>query len=420
MDDLKFPNGFMWGTASAGYMTEGNLKNNDFYDAEMEDLKNPPEERKFAEPCGRAVDFWNRYEEDYELAKEMGVHVHRMSIEWARVFPEQDRPDEAAIERYGKMLDALRTRGIQTMLTLHHFVIPSWVAQAGGFLNRSFLMQHYRRYVELIVKKLGDRVDWWLPINEPSVVPLAGYMVGVNPPFRQNLSEFGKSFITMMDMHANSYRIIKDHFPDAPVGVAYAYSSYMPDRKDSLVDKLGAKFADWNLNKVFFKGIDTGRAVPPVGLWNRIEHLKGSLDFIGFNFYTKWYVRGLGPGEPKPDDRLSDRGYILYPEGMYEGLKYYGTKYDIPIIVTENGIDTTDESFRIQYVADHLRQILRAIDEGIDIRGYMYWSLTDNWEWTFGFKSRFGLIHVDYETYARTIKDGGRWFAELIRKNSLK
>ena len=419
MNSSQFPKDFLWGTASAGYMTEGNLKNNDWYDAETADLRNPPEKRIFAEPCGQAVDFWNRYEEDYELAKGMGVQVHRMSIEWARVFPERDRPDAGAIEHYKKIMDALRKRNIQVMLTLHHFVIPSWVAKVGGFLNREAFMQHYRRYVELMVKELGDRVDWWLPINEPSVVPLAGHLLAINPPFMQSLSAFGKAFITMMDMHASSYQIIKDRFPDAPVGVAYAYASYIPDRKNALTDKLAARFSDWNLNKVFFKGIDTGRAVPPVGFWNRIENLKDSLDFIGFNFYSKWYVRGLGPGTPKPDDVLSDRGYILYPEGMYEGLKYYGTKYDIPIIVTENGIDTTDESFRIRYVTDHLRQVLRAIEEGIDIRGYMYWSLTDNWEWTYGFKSRFGLIHIDYETQKRSLKESGRWYADVIRRNSL-
>jgi beta-glucosidase len=419
MSDATFPDGFMWGTASAGYMTEGNSKNSDWYDAEMEDLKNPPDKRVFAEPCGLAVDFWNRYEEDYELAKEIGVQVHRMSIEWARVFPEQDRPDEAAIERYGMMLDALRSRGIQTMLTLHHFVIPSWVAAFGGFLNRNTFMQHYRRYVELIVKRLGDKVDWWLPINEPSIVPLAGHLLAINPPFRQSFTDFGKSFITMMDMHASSYRIIKDHFPDAPVGVAYVYSAYKPDRENSRADKFGAWFSDWSLNKLFFKGIETGRAYPSIALWKKIEHLKGSLDFIGFNFYSKWYVRGLGQGEPRPDDKLSDRGYILYPEGMYEGLTYYGRKFDIPIIVTENGTDTTDESARIDYIDSHLRQILRAINDGIDIRGYMYWSLTDNWEWTYGFKSRFGLIHVDYETQERAIKEGGRWYADVIRNNAL-
>lgn len=419
MNNLKFPDGFMWGTASAGYMTEGNLKNNDWYDAEMEDLKKPPEKRKFAEPCGQAVDFWNRYEEDYELARQMGIQVHRMSVEWARVFPEQDTPDMEAVEHYEKMLNALRERNIQTMLTLHHFVIPSWVARAGGFLNREFLMRHYRRYVELIARELGKKVDWWLPINEPSIVPLAGHLLGMNPPFLQSFSAFNKSFTTMMDMHASSYDMIKRHFPDAQVGVAYAYSSYKPDRENSLADRLGAWFSDWNLNKIFFKGIEMGRVLPPVGLWKKIDYLKNSLDFIGFNFYTKWYVRGLGQGTPQPNDILSDRGYILYPEGMYEGLKYYGTKFDIPVIVTENGTDTTDESVRIQYIETHLRQVLRAIREGINIRGYMYWSLTDNWEWTYGFKSRFGLVHVDYETQKRAMKEGGRWFAEVIRRNSL-
>ena len=173
------------------------------------------------------------------------------------------------------------------------------------------------------------------------------------------------------------------------------------------------------MNKVFFKGIKTGRVVPPVAFWKKIEHLKGSLDFIGFNFYTKCYVRGMAPGQPKPGDVLSDRGYILYPEGMYEGLKYYGTHYDPPIIVTENGIDSTDEKFRVTFIDMHLRQVLRAIGEGTNIKGYMYWSLTDNWEWTFGYKSRFGLIHIDYKTQKRAIKEGGRWFADVIRKNSL-
>ena len=420
MGMIRFPEGFIWGTAASAYQTEGGNFNNDWYFMEKLDVRKPASERKFKEPCGVACDHWNRYEEDYDIAKELGVMIHRPSIEWSRVIPAEGKVDENAIAHYRKILESLKKKGIKVMLCLHHFTIPIWVMAYGGFENRPVFMKFFREYLDVIVSSVGDLVDYWLPINEPNVVPLGGYFAGQFPPYKKNPIAFIKVYRTFFDMHASSYRIIKKYFPDSPVGVAFAFMHFRPFNPDNRIDRIGARFADVTANLRFFEGVKTGKIGPPLGLWDEIQDLKGAMDFIGLNYYSSSYQKGLTNIPSKPGDMVTDMGWVIYPEGLYDCLEYLGNEVRLPVIVTENGIGTTDETQRIFYMDAHIRQVHRAIENGIPVKGYMCWSLTDNYEWDKGYFMRFGLVNIDFTTQKRTIKEGGKWYAELIARNGLE
>ena len=413
----RFPSGFWWGTASSAYQVEGNNRHSDWYWWEKKEMEKPPERRRIKEPCGRACDHWNRYEEDYDLARSIGVQVHRLSIEWSRIYPREGEVDRKALEHYRDMLEALHRRGVKVMLCLNHFTLPLWIASRGGYANGKDLLPAFAAYVETVVERLGDLVDFWLPINEPNVVPTAGYLGREMPPFRFSLPSFGRAFRTFMSMQGRAYRIIKNHFPEAPVGVAYSYFHLQPFRPRCVLDRLGTELARLTINRRFFEGIATGRIGLPLGLGERVADLEGTLDFVGINYYSTAYMKGLFPMQSKPGDRATDMGWIYYPQGLYEVIEDIAKLTPLPLIITENGVATTDEGFRIRYIKDHLREVHRAIAGGADIKGYIYWSLTDNFEWQHGYGKRFGLIHIDYTTLKRELKESGRWFARVISDN---
>lgn len=419
MNRYKFPDGFLWGTAASAYQTEGGNTNSDWYHAEMAEQSKPAGKRRIKEPCAIACDHWNRYEQDYDLAAEMGIQIHRLSIEWARVFPRPGSPDREVLEHYRSMIKALKKRGLKVMVCLHHFTIPQWMFESGGFESKDRLLDHFVEYLDITVKSVGDLVDYWLPINEPNVVPMAGYLSANFPPFKRSVPSFIRVFRTFFHMHARAYRLIKRYHPDTPVGVAFAFMHFQPFNPSKGFHRWSAAFANRAFNTAFFEGIKNGRVDFPLGFGARVPGLKGSLDFVGLNYYSSNYVKGLTHVASKPGDRVTDMDWIVYPEGLHEILRYLATTVDIPIIVTENGVATNDESFRIDYLNEHLKQVHRAIEAGIQVQGFMCWSLTDNFEWARGFDMRFGLIHVDYESQQRRIKQGGWWYAEVIRKNSL-
>jgi len=417
---IQFPGDFLWGSAASAYQTEGGNYNNDWYRMEQADRALPQSERRFSDPCGNAADHWNHYEADYDSAREMGIQVHRLSTEWSRIVPEEGCIDENALAHYRKMLEALKDRGISVMLCLHHFTIPLWVEAKGGFLKRKVFMKHFSFYVEAVIQALGDLVDYWLPINEPNVVPLGGYLAGLFPPYNESWYKFIKVYRTFFSMQGRSYRLIKKYHKDAPVGVAFAYMHFQPWRKSSFFDRFTARLADRVANGCFFDAVRTGRVGFPLGAGLPFPELKGAMDFVGINYYSTNYMKGMEALPAREGDQVTDMGWILYPRGLYDVLKMVGTATDLPVIVTENGVAATDEAFRIRYLQEHLIQVHRAMEEGINIKGYMVWSLTDNYEWDKGYAMRFGLVHVDFESQERCIKAGGRWYGELIRSGVME
>ena len=416
--NITFPDDFIWGTCSNGYMTEGGITADNWSPFIKTDQELPFDERRFAEPVGQACDYWNRYDEDHALAEKLGVQIHRMSVEWSRVEPEEGQFDKSTIKHYGEMLDNLHEHHVQTMLTLNHFIIPNWVELQGGYLNHTFFIEKYRRYVRKIVEALGDKVDYWLPINEPNVVP-SGYYIGFFPPFKSGLRYFIQAYRLMLDMHASSYHIIKEYHPKSPVGVAFNWAYMRPFREKNIWDRLGAWFNNRGSNEVFFDAVKQGRLTFPIGLGGKFQPMKNSLDFIGLNYYCCHFCKGFTVHDTRPGHPVTDRGRAIWPEGMYRALKHLDENFNLPIIITENGVATTDEDFRIKHMAAHLAQVHRAMQENVPVKGYMHWSLTDNWEWTWGFKMRFGLIHIDYDSQKRTIKKSGKWYADVINRSTV-
>lgn len=419
-ETYRFPPGFWWGTAASAYQVEGGNRHSDWFWWEKREMSREPGQRRIREPCGRACDHWNRYAEDYDLAGAIGVQVHRLSIEWSRIYPREGEVDREALEHYRDMLGALHRRGIKVMLCLNHFTLPLWIASRGGYANGNDLLPAFADYVETVAERLGDLVELWLPLNEPNVVPTAGYLGREMPPFRFSPLSFARAFRTLMAMQGRAYRIIKNHFPRAPVGVAYSYFHLQPLRPQNIADELGRKLAHLTINRRFFQGIASGRIGLPLGMGERMADLEGALDFVGINYYSTAYMKGLFPVQSKRGDRVTDMGWICYPRGLYEVIRDIAGQTSLPLIITENGVATTDEEFRIRYIREHLEEVHRATAEGIDIRGYMYWSLTDNYEWQHGYGKRFGLIQIDYATLKRKLKESGRWYARVIRENGFE
>ena len=416
----RFPEGFLWGTGASSFQTEGNITNNNWYFSTRDDLQHPAPQRRFTEPAGLATDFWNRYETDFDLASEIGVQMHRLSVEWSRVFPAPGRVDHGALSHYREILESLRKRGIKVVLTAQHFSIPDWVDRNGAFLNQEYIVRHFREYVRVVSSELGDLVDYWIPVNEPTEIVLGGYYVAAHPPFERSAAKAIRAFRTLISMHATAYHAIKEHWPEKPVGSANSWFHHTPYDPASAFDRRVAAYNMRAVNHSFFKAVTTGRLPFPAGLNTAVPEVKDTLDFVGLNYYSRIYARGLKTVWNKPGDRICDLGWHVYPQGLYEALAWLRDNVGLPVIITENGVATTDESFRIEYVSLHLRQLLKAIENGVPVKGYTHWSLTDNWEMTHGFESRFGLVHVDYETQEREIKDSGRWYAGVIQRNALE
>ena len=418
---LSFPDGFLWGTGASSFQTEGGLDNNDWYFWTRDDMHRPAPQRRFAEPAGRGTDFWNRYEEDLDLAAEIGVGFHRLSTEWARVVPRPGRPARDALAHYRRILEAMRARDIRVMLTMHHFSVPDWLAADGYFQDSARAVPHFAEYARLVVEELGDLVDFWVPVNEPSMVAWTGHYAGLQVPFQTSFPAAVRAFNTLARMHAVGYRAVKDARAAGPVGRAYSWFRHVPYDGGSAVDRAAAWVNGHVANESFFRGVRTGRLGPPYELPFRpaVPELEGTLDWVGVNYYSETYARGTEFVLSKPGEKINDLGAHLAPTGLYDALVWVHRTLGLPAMITENGAATVDERVRIAYVDAHLREVHRAIGAGVDVRGYTHWSLTDNWEMQHGYESRFGLVAVDPVTLDRTLKEGGRWYAGVVAQNGL-
>lgn len=390
---MKFPKSFLWGSATSAYQVEGGIENNDWAEAARQG-KIPP--------AGRACDHYNRYEEDFDIAKSLGQNAHRFSIEWARIEPEEGRFDERAIEHYRSVLRALHDRGLEPFVTLWHFNLPVWFARMGGFENKKAAF-YFERYCEYVMSKLaastkttasqgGIGVRFWITINEPIVYASQGYLRGGWPPFKKNIFRFIKVVDNLAVSHNVAYKKIKSIQPLAQIGIAKNQFNFEADRNP--INRLLAKFLIWFWNHRF------------------IGKISESQDFIGINhyFYKKFGGKNI--------HEKSDMGWDIYPKGIYNVLMEL-KRYHKPIYITENGIADATDTKRTKFIKDYLYWIYRAIHDGIDVRGYFYWSLLDNYELHHGFKYRFGLIEMDYETMERKIRPSAHEYKRICEANSL-
>ncbi|MCX6738006.1 MAG: glycoside hydrolase family 1 protein [Candidatus Parcubacteria bacterium] len=366
---LKFPEKFLWGSATSAYQVEGENK---FSDWEI----NPPKNSKG--PAGNACDHYNRFEQDFDLLKILNQNAYRFSIEWARVEPKEGKFNKAEIEHYRKVLESLKRRGIKTMVTLHHFTLPQWLSEKGGFSNKESI-QYFTRYAAKMFGEYKDLVDFWTTINEPMVFSWHG----VN---------------NLIKAHKKVYRLFTA-FGDGNISVGIIKNDTYFEPYKNLLDKLSVRFLNWWQNEYF------------------LNKIKNQTDFIGLNFYMRLRIRF--PFKVKNENKkVSDMGWELYPEGIYYLLKDL-QKYNKPIYITENGLADAQDKNRKWYIGEILKSVHNAIQEGVDIRGYFYWSLMDNFEWTDGYEPRFGLIEVDYKTLERKPRPSAYFYSETCKNNQL-
>ena len=412
---LQFPRSFLWGTATAAHQVEGGNSNNDWWKWEQ-----TPGHIADGTRSGLACDHYARFREDFDLLSSLRQNSHRFSIEWSRIEPSPGQIDRSAVAHYREVLECLRERGIEPLVTLHHFTNPLWLAERGGWEDDR-VVDSFSRFVQLMVREYGDLVRYWITINEPTVYAYMGYFTGLWPPGRCSMRSSFRVLRNMVRAHGRAYRILHEESPrsDVAVGVAHHLRIFDPYRPSLPLDRWLAGLTEYLFNRLVVMTLFDGRMRFPMGRGQVMPEAVDSTDFLGLNYYTRdtvgfqpRQVRTLFGGSFPVKGERSLPGWEIYPEGMYRLLKFLGA-LGKPVCITENGVAEEGDELRPGFLVRHLAQIHRAIQEGIPVLGYMHWSSMDNFEWADGQRLRFGLVHVDFATQKRTVKPSGWLYADI-------
>jgi beta-glucosidase len=425
---LAFPRGFLWGTASSSYQCEGGNTNNQWYRWEQQGRILSHER------CGDAANWWKIAEKDFELAEQMENNALRLSLEWSRIEPTEGRWDSAAIDRYRQMLLDLRRRRMVPLVTLHHFTEPLWFVDRGGFANEENI-RFFVRYVTYAVEALRDLCDFWATINEPNVYATQGYELGSFPPGEKNIQRTFQVLRNLLQAHVEAFYAIRGLQPEAKIGYCLHYRLFDPADPLSLLDRAVAGLQDTFFNWAVLQAAETGHfSFPMNALLAPIARAAGTRDYHGINYYTRDMVRFdptvpvelfgrrfVRPGAIRNDPGLDNTFGEIYAEGLYRVLKavYRRTRGNKPLYITENGFSDTLDDRRPRATLEHLAMIHRAIREGVPVRGYMHWSLVDNFEWNNGWQVRFGLIEMNPITQERIPRRSASMYGEICRANAI-
>jgi beta-glucosidase len=409
---MKFPRGFLWGTATAAHQVEGNNVYNDNW------LLEHVPGTIYVEPSGDACDHYHRYSEDIALLAELGFNMYRFSIEWARIEPEEGEFSRASLEHYRRMLATCHEHGLTPMVTFHHFTSPRWLIASGGWEGKD-TPDRFARYCEHATQYLGDLIGAACTLNEPNIALLLTKSGIVPPPDPQRPAPWqlaaanalgitpdqlvpfvfaasGQAVETILAAHRQAVEAIKAGPGDFPVGLTLALQDIQAGEGG---EKLAAQMR---------------RAINDVYL----ENLRDD-DFVGVQTYSRMRFGPTTPLPPEEGVELTQMRYEFWPEALEAAIRYAADMTGIPVIVTENGLATTDDTRRIEYIDRALRGVVNCLKDGLDVRGYTYWSAFDNFEWMQGYRPTFGLIAVDRKTQTRTVKPSARWLGAVARANGL-
>jgi len=389
-----------------------------------------------------ATDFYNRYRDDILLIKKLNIPNFRFSIAWPRIMPDGTKAslNQAGIDFYNRVIDFCLECGVEPWVTVYHWDLPHALEVQGGWTNREVL-NWFNDYVTICAQNFGDRVKYWMVMNEPSVFVGAGYFLGLHAPGRTGVKNFLPAVHHAVLCMAAGGRILRQLCPDAEIGTTFS-CSYIEPHSDKPKHIAAAKRVDAILNRLFFEPT-IGLGYPTeVKIFNEIKKymLPGDeqlmafdFDFIGLQNYTReivkasFFVPYVGARLVKPEKRnvsVTAMKWEVYPQAIYHIIKQFNAYPQIKkIIITENGAafpDTildgeVDDPLRLQYLQDHIAQVLKAKNEGCKVGGYFVWTLTDNFEWAEGYHPRFGIIHVDFDTQQRTIKSSGKWYGKFLK-----
>lgn len=437
-----FPEGFLWGAATSAYQIEG---------SPLADGAGPSIWHRFAHTPGRVVnddtgdvacDHYRRWREDVALMRELGLTAYRFSLSWSRIIPEGTGPvNRAGLDFYDRLVDALVESGIRPCVTLYHWDLPAALDDRGGWLNPD-VADWFADYARVAYEALDDRVPMWATVNEPWVVSDGGYLHGALAPGHANLYEAPIASHNLLRAHAaalEAYRADGDH----EIGIVVNIEPKVP-ATDRPEDVAATARADAYMNRQYLDPVFRGAypaEMPEIfgDAWPDppaadLERIRQPIDFLGVNYYTRGVTRAaperafLGAATvPQPRHVYTETGWEVHPPALADTLTWIRDRYgEVPLYLTENGAAFYDpptadgdspDPLRVTYLREHLRAARRAIDAGVDLRGYFAWSLLDNFEWALGYSKRFGIVHVDYETQRRVPKASARFYSEVIRTN---
>ena len=387
---LRFPDRFLWGTATSAHQIEGGNVNNDWWDWEH----NP--DSGCIESSGDACDSLHRWHDDIGIVADLGLGAYRFSLEWSRIEPAEGEFSVAALDHYRRMCAACHERGMSPVVTFHHFANPRWLAARGGW-EAPDAPERFARYVGRVAEHLGDLIGWACTINEPNVVAVLGYTIGIYPPGLKD--EIGRH-IAVNEALVRAHRLAVDALRSGPGSFPVGITLSMEELVAGEGGEMTRDAAEQILENTFLDGT-------------------AGDDFIGVQCYERNVLGPTGPIEPPPGTRLTQMGYQWWPQVVDYTVRRAAAYTGLPVLVTENGIAAEDDRERIEFVTSALEYLHGCIADGVDVRGYFVWSLLDNYEWHLGFGPKFGLCEVDRATFARTPKPSARWFGEVAQANAL-
>jgi beta-glucosidase len=437
LSTTPFPEGFLWGAATSAYQIEGAWNEDGKGESIWDRFAHTPGAIADGDSGDIACDHYHRYRDDVALMRDLGLQAYRFSVSWPRVLPGgRGTINRSGMDFYESLVDALLENGIEPFLTLHHWDLPQALQERGGWLSPD-TGKSFAEYASLMADRLGDRIRRWVTFNEPAVIVRNGYWIGDHAPGQRDRAQGLTARHQLMIAHGRAVEAMRSSAGDLQVGIVLNHDWIDPP-SDSDVDREAAESA-WREQAVFLDCLfgggyseeersRMGDLAPEVGA-SDLARIALPLDFLGMNYYSRRLVGGDGPVPPPAESERTAMGWEIYPAGLRKLLLRVQSDYDTPpMYVTENGAafqDVVDgdgevrDSRRIAYLQDHLDQLAVALQEGADVRGYFAWSLLDNFEWQHGRARRFGLIRVDYESQARTVKQSGRWYGRVIAENAV-
>ena len=382
---------------------------------------------------GKSCDQWNQYKEDIRLMKEdFNANAWRFSVAWDQIEPVEGQFNKKALDYYSELVDECLQAGITPMITFHHFVHPEWFEKLGGF-EKEENIKYFVRFCQVVFAKLSDRVRVWFTINEPSIYVFQGYLPlnCVFPPGKPSWKLGVKVLRNLMQAHTEVYLALKGmpHGIESQIGLVHQYLKFYSYTWYNPIEKMPGMLVNELLNDTILTFLKTGKfeASSPDGVWAREEYVAPAgpiSDFVGLNYYSRAVIKMLWGVPPKmigscyDGETMTSMPYAIYPAGMYNAIKIFA-ETGLPVWITENGMADTnnDEKLREQWNAEYLKAISLAIEDGYDVRAYLKWTLTDNFEWNMGYNAPFGAYSVDRATQKRTLKEGEKIYASIIKKS---
>ena len=445
MNTITFPEGFLWGAATSSYQIEG---------SPLADGAGPSNWHRYTHMPGMvlngdtgdvACDHYNRFREDILLMRELGLKAYRFSISWSRILPEgTGRVNQKGIDFYSRLVDGLLESGIEPFATLYHWDLPAALDDRGGWVNRD-IASWFAEYAEVMFQALDGRIRHWATLNEPWVVADAGYLYGVHAPGHRSRFEAPLVSHNLMRAHGAAvslYRSIGKHQIGLVVNLEPKYPA-----SEKAEDRNATRLADAYMNRQYLDPLFKGSYPEEMAemfedAWPEFpaedfDSIRQPIDFLGINYYTRGIMKADPASHVEKATRVKNDyathmtiGWEVFPQGLTDILLQVRNQYgDIPIYITENGStfydppvaedDRLEDPLRVSYLRKHLGAIHEAIAKGVNLKGYFAWSLLDNFEWGQGYSKRFGIVHVDFSTQKRTVKNSGRLYQEVIRNNGL-